>query len=181
LYSSDGKAVQELLKLATLLYQSSKTTTKKLTETESDHVPPPIKVGDVKMTRQLASEITQSGAKLYDLLENEVNERLERSRALRFLDSAATTAEGSKEQLLVERKIREIIENTKQSVEDMRCVPSFLACSCLFFVLFSFRVFFSLPHSHFVEKKVRNLKQIREILNQKLIKNKKNWKEQKSV
>jgi clusterin-associated protein 1 len=97
-------------------------------------------VQDVKVARQLASEITQSGAKLYDLMENETTERQERSRALRFLDQAATTAgsftfwfpllisliaspvllEGSKEQQFVERKIREIIENTKQAVEDMR-------------------------------------------------------------
>lgn len=53
-------------------------------------------------------------------MENEPTERQERARALRFLDQAATAAEGSKEQAYVERKIREIIENTKQSVEDMR-------------------------------------------------------------
>jgi hypothetical protein len=55
-------------------------------------LPPPIKVQDVKLARTLASEITQSGAKLYDLMENEANERMERARALRFLDQAATTA-----------------------------------------------------------------------------------------
>lgn len=87
---------------------------------EEEVAPPPIKVQDVKAARQLASEITQTGAKLYDLMENEATERQERARALRFLDLAATTAEGSKEQQLIERKIREIIENTKQSVEDMR-------------------------------------------------------------
>lgn len=46
----------------------------------------------MKVARQLASEITQSGAKLYDLLENEATERQERARALRFLDQAATSA-----------------------------------------------------------------------------------------
>jgi len=55
-------------------------------------VPPPIKMQDVKAARQLASDITQSGAKLYDLLENEYTERTERARALRFLDLAASTS-----------------------------------------------------------------------------------------
>lgn len=55
-------------------------------------MPPPIKMQDVKTARQLASDITQSGAKLYDLLENEYTERQERARALRFLDQAASTS-----------------------------------------------------------------------------------------
>jgi hypothetical protein len=44
----------------------------------------------VKAARLLASDITQSGAKLYDLLANEVNERYERMQTLRFLDQAGT-------------------------------------------------------------------------------------------
>jgi hypothetical protein len=55
-------------------------------------VPPPIKMQDVKAARQLASDITQSGAKLYDLLENEHIDRQERAKALRFLDLAASTS-----------------------------------------------------------------------------------------
>lgn len=58
-------------------------------------MPPPIKMQDVKAARQLASDITQSGAKLYDLLENEYAERTERARALRFLDLAASTSGAS--------------------------------------------------------------------------------------
>lgn len=107
-------------------------------------MPPPIKVQDVKLARQLASDLTQSGAKLYDLLETEVVDRQERARALRFLDQTASTsgtascrwhntfkqiiykyltfwyADGPREQAYIERSIRDIIENTKQSLEDMR-------------------------------------------------------------
>jgi hypothetical protein len=57
-----------------------------------DTVAPPIKMHDVKAARQLASDITQSGAKLYDLLENENTERQERAKALRFLDLAASAS-----------------------------------------------------------------------------------------
>jgi len=117
-YASDGKAVQELLKLATLLYKATKVASRR--STEDDTPPPPIKMQDVKTARVLASEITASGAKLYDLLEGEATERLDRGRALRFLDTAAAGAEGSREQQIVERKVRDIIENTRQGVEDAK-------------------------------------------------------------
>jgi len=117
LYASDGRAVQELLKLASLLYKATKTASK---STEEESIPPPIKVQDVKVTRTLASEITLSGAKLYDLLADESTERTERSKALRFLDQAGAATEGSREHAFIERSIREIIETTKQQVEDLR-------------------------------------------------------------
>lgn len=69
--------------------RATQTAAKKVVE---ETVPPPIKMQDVKVARQLASDITQSGAKLYDLLENEYTERQERARALRFLDQAASTS-----------------------------------------------------------------------------------------
>ena len=117
LYASDGKAVQELLKFATLLYTATKSVTR---SHDNDPVPTPIKVQDVKTARVLASEITQSGAKLFDLLANEINERAERLQALRFLDTAAASHEGSREYAYVERSLRELIDQTKQSVEDMK-------------------------------------------------------------
>ncbi len=45
-------------------------------------LPPPLKLQDVKQVRQLSSEITQSGAKLYDLLANENVDRY-----VKFLNS----------------------------------------------------------------------------------------------
>ena len=70
-------------------FRATQTAAKKGAE---ETVPPPIKMQDVKTARQLASDITQSGAKLHDLLENEYAERTERARALRFLDLAASTS-----------------------------------------------------------------------------------------
>jgi len=117
LYASDGRAVQELLKFAQLLYKATQSSTKPPPE---DAAPAPIKVQDVKLARGLASDITQSGAKLYDLLVNEVTDRFERMQTLRFLDQAGTAFEGSKEFQHVERSLREIIEQSKQSTEDTR-------------------------------------------------------------
>ena len=71
------------------MYRATQSAAKKVFE---ETVPPPIKMQDVKAARQLASDITQSGAKLYDLLENENTERMERAKALRFLDLAASAS-----------------------------------------------------------------------------------------
>ena len=86
---------------------------------EDEAIPPPVKVQDVKTSRVLASDITQSGAKLFDLLATETTDRQERARALRFIDVAATASEGSREQQFLERSLRDIVDSTKQSVEDM--------------------------------------------------------------
>jgi clusterin-associated protein 1 len=124
LYASDGRAVQELLKLASLLHKATRSahpgSRSKVTSTEDDTPPPQIKMQDVKDARKLASELTQSGAKLYDLLEAELSERPERNKALRFLDVAAAAPENSKDQQAVERKVRELIDNTRQAVEDAK-------------------------------------------------------------
>mmetsp|Transcript_23700 Transcript_23700/g.40332 ORF Transcript_23700/g.40332 Transcript_23700/m.40332 type:complete len:456 (-) Transcript_23700:182-1549(-) len=117
LYASDGRAVQELLKLATILNKASKNSRH---SNSDDAPPPPIKVQEVKAARSLASDITQRGAKLYDLLSTEVSERLERNQALRFLDLAGSSLEGSKEHAFIERSLRELIDQSHQAVEDMR-------------------------------------------------------------
>lgn len=116
LYASDGKAVQEMLKLATLLYKA----TKSLKEKMADEIPPSIKIQDIKSTRVLASEITQSGARLYDMLAIEKQEKHDRSRSLRFLDLSTSTTDGPREQAYIERSIKDLIEHTKQQLEDMK-------------------------------------------------------------
>lgn len=117
LYASDGKAVQEMLKLATLLYKATKSIKEKSVE---EAVPPSIKIQDIKGARVLASEITQSGARLYDMLAVEKEERSERARSLRFLDLSTSTTDGPREQAYIERSIKDLIEQTRQQLEDMK-------------------------------------------------------------
>jgi hypothetical protein len=133
---------------------------------------PPIKVQEVKAARTLASEITQGGAKLYDLLTVEQKNRCvnsqycqfimvvdfhtimlfrpERIQALRFMDQPGINqgeamhglstvyyinfkrlmryyicilyrvAEGSKEYQYIEKSLREVIDQTKRSLEDLK-------------------------------------------------------------
>jgi clusterin-associated protein 1 len=72
LYGADGYAVKEMLKIASMLDQAIK-----LAATDEDEAPagaiPALtsKVGDIRRCRQLATEITTQGAKLYDLLKQE--------------------------------------------------------------------------------------------------------------
>lgn len=120
LYASDGRAVQEMLKIATLLYKASRSVSSGKATLDEDNTPPPIKVQEVKTTRGLASDITRGGAKLYDLLATEAVDRQERQKALRFLDVASSSAEGSREHAFIERSIKEIIERTRQAVDDLK-------------------------------------------------------------
>ena len=84
LYAADGLAVKELLKIANLLYQATKNAD------EDDATDPDAadafeldaKAFDVKLVRQLASEITARGAAIYDALGDEKRLRVERSRAV---------------------------------------------------------------------------------------------------
>lgn len=116
LYAADGRAVRELLKLATLFYKASRSIKGPLDDTPQ----PPIKIQEVKAARTLASEITQGGAKLYDLLSAETKNRQERLQALRFMDQAGASSDGSKEQLYIQKSLEELVGQTRRAVEDMR-------------------------------------------------------------
>ncbi|KAL3178843.1 hypothetical protein MRX96_009511 [Rhipicephalus microplus] len=79
LYMADGYAVKELLKITALLYNAMRAKTGDEDSSGADlRVAMPYqnydtasKFSDLKMTRQLASEITQQGAVLYDRLAKE--------------------------------------------------------------------------------------------------------------
>ena len=84
LYQADGYAVRELLKVTTMLYDALKENSM----AEDDHDDLVInlrefditdKLHDLKQARQLASEITSTGATLFDLLGKEVDLRRARN------------------------------------------------------------------------------------------------------
>ena len=85
LYGADGYAVKELLKIATLLYSalcSNKDGLNKETSTAVLHTQLTNKNTDLKVCRQLASEITTKGSRLYELLGQEVGLREARHTAV---------------------------------------------------------------------------------------------------
>lgn len=84
LYMADGYSVQEMLKVVTMLYTAVKSTKDKdvnenVTESSFDITN---KISDLKQARQLATDITLNGAKLYELLAMEVDLRELRTNAI---------------------------------------------------------------------------------------------------
>lgn len=85
LYQADGHAVQELLKLANLLYKSTKESNEIKNDKNNlsnDHLNRPNqtqimnKINEIKNARKIASEITLQGADLYDMLTKEAEIRV---------------------------------------------------------------------------------------------------------
>jgi clusterin-associated protein 1 len=76
------------------------------------------KLHNLKAARQLATEITESGAKLYDLLGSERELKESREKALEFLDSISRNLDTNTEQVYIEKCIGGIIDNqTKKMTE----------------------------------------------------------------
>jgi clusterin-associated protein 1 len=124
LYRADGRAVKELLKLATVLNASTKASLEDMNQSVSAIMlgggdeTEPIKGQDVKSARLLASEITERGAKLFDLLGGEVELRLDRETAANFLHAiSAASSSSHKEVNFVERKVKDMTATASSSLE----------------------------------------------------------------
>ena len=85
LLAADGYAVQELLKLASVLYKASRMVARAGGDAVAGIVLPPLPTNlaeSVSKTRGLASELTELSAQLYDLLEAEEELRNTRAAAI---------------------------------------------------------------------------------------------------
>jgi clusterin-associated protein 1 len=98
LYAADGKAVKELLKIATVLYDALRANSQVAAEDpDAEAAPMPSQLKNIKVppslapicphsshgaqgARLLATEITENGARLFDLLGKERDVRQERSK-----------------------------------------------------------------------------------------------------
>jgi clusterin-associated protein 1 len=69
------------------------------------------KLHNLKAARQLATEITESGAKLFDMLGQEKELKKARDTALEFLDSISRNLDTNSEQQYIEKCIRNIIDS----------------------------------------------------------------------
>ena len=77
------------------------------------------KLHNLKAARQLATEITESGAKLYDLLGQEKDLKENRDKALEFLDSISRNLDTNTEQVYIEKCIGNIIGNQTKKMTEM--------------------------------------------------------------
>ena len=77
------------------------------------------KLTDLKATRSLATEITESGAKLFDFLGSEKELKRDRDQALEFLDSISRNLDSNSESAYIEKCIGGIITNQTAKMTEM--------------------------------------------------------------
>ncbi|XP_014296882.1 clusterin-associated protein 1 [Microplitis demolitor] len=114
LYQADGHAVHELLKIATALYEAQNKNAED--EIMSGEILNPLviditdELSELKNTRQMASQLTVSGASLFDLLGREVQLReIRNSKAARQFDTSQ-----------IEVAFKDVIESMKKDIDDTR-------------------------------------------------------------
>ena len=124
LYEATGSAVKELLKVATMMYKAMQSS-ENIQEEEEMGAQSMMdfnmssKLHNLKAARQLATEITESGAKLFDFLGQERELKESREKALEFLDSISRNLDTNTEQVYIEKCIGNIIENQTKKMTEM--------------------------------------------------------------
>jgi len=120
LYRADGFAVKEMLKISSLLYDALQA--QQLddgTKLEATDFSLSSKVEELKEARALATDIVESGAKLYSLLEREDELKDARERALKFVDSISLNLDSDETHQLIEKSIREQINNVTDNIGEL--------------------------------------------------------------
>ncbi|XP_060521836.1 clusterin-associated protein 1 homolog isoform X3 [Cylas formicarius] len=121
LYQADGYSVKELLKITTLLYNALSTDLDAEDDDENNDsfsfrdFDISDKVSELKLSRQLASEITTTGATLFDLLGKEVNLRSERQKSIGRQFEISEVEEGIKKAI---ESVSAEISETEQLIEN---------------------------------------------------------------
>mmetsp|Transcript_10606 Transcript_10606/g.16189 ORF Transcript_10606/g.16189 Transcript_10606/m.16189 type:complete len:325 (+) Transcript_10606:16-990(+) len=123
LYEASNDAVKELLKIATVMYKAMQSNDGII---EDDDVSQGMmdfnttsKLHNLKSAKVLATEITESGAKLFDLLGSEIELKKQRDHSLEFLDSISRNLDSNTEQVYIEKAIRGILDNQTKKQSDM--------------------------------------------------------------
>ena len=121
MYEASGYAVKELLKISSMMYKAMKTSEGMMDEdmTEGMDFNMSSKLHNLKAARTLATEITESGAKLFDLLGQERELKESRDKAIEFLDSISRNLDTNTEQQYIEKCIGNIINNQTVKMKEM--------------------------------------------------------------
>lgn len=119
IYQADGYAVRELLKIASLLYEAlrahaggndSNGNSGSGTWGTSSSIDVTAYIQDLRLSRELASQVTTKGATIYELLAKEIEMRDARNASINNLLELGK----------VESAIREAITFTKESIENTK-------------------------------------------------------------
>ncbi|KAL1495006.1 hypothetical protein ABEB36_010497 [Hypothenemus hampei] len=131
LYQADGYCVKELLKITNLLYEALNVNLEENDNKENLHEETlsfkdfdiSEKINDLKLSRQLASEITATGATLFDLFGKEVDLRAARQKSVGRQYEVSDVEAGVKK--TIETINREISE-TNQLIENVAATEASL-------------------------------------------------------
>ena len=127
LYEAQGYAVKEMLKIAQMMYKAMQSSGASAEEEDAGNPGAgqlmdfnmSSKLHNLKAARALATEITESGAKLFDFLGQERELREARDKALEFLDSISRNLDTNTEQAYIEKCIRNIIDTQTRKMTEM--------------------------------------------------------------
>lgn len=113
LYQADGHAVKELSKMTSLLYDAQRKSTNGQQMSESGSVISfdiTDRIGDLKTAKQLSSQLTISGASLFDLLGREIE--------LRDIRNAKVSSQFDTSE--IEVALKEVVEATRREITETR-------------------------------------------------------------
>lgn len=124
LYAADGRAVKELLKVANTLYSALRSNQASTSDDGDSSAAASTftlssKLADLKQTNALGAEITEMGAKIYDLLRSESELRESRSKALRMLDQLSGNMGNDEIHSSVQRKLRSLVNSANDNVQGL--------------------------------------------------------------
>uniref|UniRef100_A0A3Q3JRN5 Clusterin associated protein 1 n=1 Tax=Monopterus albus TaxID=43700 RepID=A0A3Q3JRN5_MONAL len=123
LYQADGYAVKEMLKITSMLYSAMKTKQIGLGDRVEENnnkfkFDLGSRISDLKVARQLASEVTSKGASLYDLLGKEVDLREMRTAAI------ARPLEINETEKALRVAVKEVLESVEKTKDMLNNVVS---------------------------------------------------------
>ncbi len=136
LYRADGYAVRELLKIAEVLVQSLKASSPEdggddQKSNQRDGISGSgaleSKLEELKQAKNMANDIVESGSKLYTLLGQEGELKKNREKAIQFVDSISMNLESNAAREVIERNIREQINNIADNVSQLEKMCADLA------------------------------------------------------
>jgi clusterin-associated protein 1 len=115
LYRADGHAVRELLKICRILYNAVQIHPSEIDATAEVNMAS--KMEELKDSKNLANEIVESGAKLNTLLANEEKLKINRDRALKFLNSISMNLDSDSHDQ-IERNVRQEISLITERISE---------------------------------------------------------------
>mmetsp|Transcript_52106 Transcript_52106/g.97473 ORF Transcript_52106/g.97473 Transcript_52106/m.97473 type:complete len:443 (-) Transcript_52106:95-1423(-) len=120
LYGADGYAVKELLRLAQVLYEAQRSVSEVPADGRGEDFTLNSKLADLKSTRSLCSQIVESGATLFELLQKEQEVRQDREKALNFLDGMSRNLGSNSESEMVERAVSQLLGSHSQNLDQLK-------------------------------------------------------------